>query len=84
MKVIGDSGQRAIDGEQIQRLLGLKSTRFSIQKANGIFQVYGKGFGHGVGMSQWGAHNLARSGANYQQMLYHYYQNASLAKLQVE
>jgi stage II sporulation protein D len=84
MKVIGDSGQRAIDGEQIQRLLGLKSTRFSIQKANGVFQVYGKGFGHGVGMSQWGAHNLARSGANYQQILYHYYQNASLAKLQVE
>lgn len=84
MKVIGDSGQRAIEGEQIQRLLGLKSTRFSIQKANGVFQVYGKGFGHGVGMSQWGAHNLARSGANYQQMLYHYYQNASLAKLQVQ
>lgn len=84
MKVIGDSGQRAIDGEQIQRLLGLKSTRFSIQKANGVFQVYGKGFGHGVGMSQWGAHNLALSGANYQQMLYHYYQNASLAKLQVQ
>lgn len=84
MKVIGDSGQRAIEGEQIQRLLGLKSTRFSIQKANGVFQVYGKGFGHGVGMSQWGAHNLALSGANYQQMLYHYYQNASLAKLQVQ
>ncbi len=84
MRAIGDSGQRAIDGEQIQRLLGLKSTRFSIQKANGVFQVYGKGFGHGVGMSQWGAHNLALSGANYQQMLYHYYQNASLAKLQVE
>ncbi len=84
MKVIGDSGQRAIGGEQIQRLLGLKSTRFSIQKANGVFQVYGKGFGHGVGMSQWGAHNLARAGANYQQILYHYYQNASLAKLQVE
>ncbi len=84
MKVIGDSGQRVIGGEQIQRLLGLKSTRFSIQKANGVFQVYGKGFGHGVGMSQWGAHNLARAGANYQQILYHYYQNASLAKLQVE
>lgn len=84
MKVIGDSGQRTIGGDQIQRLLGLKSTRFSIQKANGVFRVYGKGFGHGVGMSQWGAHNLARSGANYQQMLYHYYQNASLAKLQVQ
>ncbi len=84
MKVIGDSGQRAIGGEQIQKLLGLKSTRFSIQKANGVFQVYGKGFGHGVGMSQWGAHNLALAGANYQQMLYHYYQNASLAKLQVQ
>jgi stage II sporulation protein D len=84
MKVIGDSGQKVVDGEDIQHLLGLKSTRFSIQKANGKFQVYGRGFGHGVGLSQWGAHNLALSGANYQQMLYHYYQNASLAQLEVE
>lgn len=83
MRVIGDSGQKVVDGEDIQKLLGLKSNRFSIQKANGIFQVYGRGFGHGVGLSQWGAHNLAMSGANYQQMLYHYYQNASLAKLDV-
>ena len=84
MKVIGDSGQRTIDGEDLQKLLGLKSTRFSIQKANGMFQIYGRGFGHGVGLSQWGAHNLALSGANYQQMLYHYYQNASLAQLEVQ
>lgn len=84
MKVMGDSGQRIIDGEDIQKLLGLKSTRFSIQKANGMFQVNGRGFGHGVGLSQWGAHNLALSGANYQQMLYYYYQNASLAKLEVQ
>lgn len=83
MRVIGDGGQRTIDGEDIQKLLGLKSTRFSIQKANGMFQIYGRGFGHGVGLSQWGAHNLALSGANYQQMLYHYYQNATLAKLEV-
>ena len=84
MTVIGDSGQKTIDGQDIQKLLGLKSTRFSIQKANGMFQIYGRGFGHGVGLSQWGAHNLAVSGANYQQMLYHYYQNASLAQLEVE
>jgi stage II sporulation protein D len=83
IKVIGDSGQRTINGEDIQQLLGLKSTRFSIQKANGLFQIYGRGFGHGVGLSQWGAHNLALSGANYQQMLYHYYQNASLANVEV-
>lgn len=84
MKVIGDSGQKTIDGEDLQKLLGLKSTRFSIQKSNGMFQISGRGFGHGVGLSQWGAHNLALSGANYQQMLYHYYQNASLAQLEVQ
>jgi len=48
------------------------------------FQVVGRGFGHGLGMSQYGANALARRGYNYQQILLHYYTKTSLARIQVE
>jgi stage II sporulation protein D len=41
-------------------------------------EVLGRGFGHGVGMSQWGAYGLALQGASYVQILRHYYRGAQL------
>jgi len=41
-------------------------------------EVLGRGFGHGVGMSQWGAYGLARQGVSYVQILRHYYRGAQL------
>ena len=38
----------------------------------------GQGFGHGVGMSQWGAHGLAQRGADFRQILNHYYRGAEI------
>ncbi|NES85940.1 MAG: SpoIID/LytB domain-containing protein [Moorea sp. SIO2B7] len=81
MKVIGSRGTKRLSGDQMRSALNLRSTLFSVSSANGKFEVYGKGFGHGVGLSQWGAHNLAQKGINYQQILGHYYQNATLAKI---
>ncbi|MFM7266412.1 MAG: SpoIID/LytB domain-containing protein [Cyanobium sp.] len=43
--------------------------------------VTGRGFGHGVGMSQWGAHALALRGENYRRILSHYYRGAELRTL---
>lgn len=48
------------------------------------FQIVGRGFGHGLGLSQYGANALARRGYNYQQILLHYYTKTSLARIQVE
>ncbi len=42
------------------------------------FDFVGKGFGHSVGMSQWGAQGMALGGANYEQILKHYYQGIAL------
>ncbi|MEP6693971.1 MAG: SpoIID/LytB domain-containing protein [Chloroflexota bacterium] len=42
---------------------------------------YGRGFGHGVGMSQWGAQGMALNGANYEQILKHYYQGIALTNI---
>ena len=44
-------------------------------------EVRGSGFGHGVGMSQWGAHFLARDGKSHREILTHYYQKIQLMKL---
>jgi peptidoglycan hydrolase-like amidase len=43
-----------------------------------LFVISGKGWGHGVGMSQWGAYGMARNGATYQQILRHYYAGTDL------
>ena len=40
--------------------------------------VKGQGYGHGVGMSQWGAHGLAEQGANFRAILHHYYRGAEI------
>ena len=40
--------------------------------------VKGQGYGHGVGMSQWGAHGLAEQGAHFRSILRHYYRGAEV------
>ena len=97
MQVVGDKGRKTVSGDALQTALNLKSTLFSIgpqtslqaskdkaQAFPATFQVTGHGFGHGLGLSQWGAYNLAQTGINYQQILLHYYQNTQLAKIQVK
>jgi len=97
MRVQGDAGSRTFSGDSLRSALGLRSTFFEIVPQVGTaankskaetpptaFQIVGRGFGHGLGMSQWGAYNLAVQGANYQQILLYYYTNTQLAKIQVQ
>ena len=56
----------------------------SSQTVPSVFQVDGRGFGHGLGLSQYGALTLSQQGKNYQQILLHYYQNTTLAKIEVK
>lgn len=44
------------------------------------FVFVGRGNGHGLGLSQWGARGLADAGYDYRQILQHYYQNVSIVK----
>ena len=84
IKVVGDQGTRVLKGEAVRNALGLKSTRFTITQAPSSLQFNGSGSGHGLGMSQWGAYYLANHGINYQEILGHYYQGTSLARIQVQ
>lgn len=84
MKFVGDRGTRELKGEAVRNALGLRSMRFNITQAESGLQFNGFGWGHGLGMSQWGAYYLAKHGVNYQQILGHYYRGTSLARIQVK
>ena len=60
-------------GVEIRTLLELKSTNFSVsfQDDNILFKV--QGYGHGVGLSQYGANGMAKRGFSYKAILSHYY-----------
>jgi stage II sporulation protein D len=84
MRLEGDAGSRVVSGNDLRRALNLRSTLFSVAIAGTQVQISGRGFGHGVGLSQWGAHNLAQQGYTYQQILGHYYQGVQLSQIQAQ
>lgn len=68
-------------GREVFNKLSLKSTDFhiSLSSNNVIIKTYG--FGHGVGMSQYGAQGMASEGYNYEQILTHYYKNTNISTI---
>jgi len=60
-------------GNVFRNILGLRSADFDIEKAENGIIVTTRGYGHGVGMSQYGANGMARNGYLYNQILNHYY-----------
>jgi len=82
MDVTGDRGSATVSGKDLRRVLDLRSTLFRISTDGENLNVKGRGFGHGLGLSQWGAYYLAQKGINYHQILTHYYQSANLTKLE--
>lgn len=68
-------------GIEIRKLLNLRSTDFSIEEKQTNIIITTKGYGHGVGMSQYGANNMAKVGYNYKDILKYYYQNTEISKI---
>ncbi len=69
---------KVFTGVELRQKLGLYSTAFSIIPAGETVHIYTKGFGHRVGMSQYGAEAMAVSGSDYTQILAHYYPGTEL------
>ena len=65
-------------GTEIRQKLGLRSTAFSVEACRDGVTFTTKGFGHRVGMSQYGADAMAAAGSDYMQILAHYYQGTEL------
>ena len=64
--------------KNIRKEFGLKSTYFSVTEGKDIVILSGKGYGHGVGLSQIGARNMGERGYNSQQIINYYYDNVKI------
>lgn len=67
-------------GTQLRKLLGLRSTAFTLSVVGDIVTITTKGYGHRVGMSQYGADAMAVQGSTYAEILAHYYQGTELVE----
>lgn len=72
---------KTFSGVQIRQLLGLRSTSFRITPVGENVVITTKGYGHRVGMSQYGAEAMAVSGSDYRQILSYYYPGTELSDL---
>ena len=75
-------GNKIISGIELRKILNLNSTNFKISFKNNDIIFLCKGYGHGVGMSQWGANAMAKSGDKYSDILKHYYSGVDIEKIQ--
>ncbi len=72
-------GSVTVSGKEMRKLLGLNSANFTIDCKDGVC-IRTTGYGHGVGMSQYGARAMALSGADYREILLHYYTGVEVEK----
>ena len=79
IKTVNINGKE-FSGSAIFSLLGLRSTFFDIEQIGNNVIVSTKGYGHGVGMSQYGALAMAKKGYNYKDILSYYYQGTEIQK----
>ena len=71
-------GGVAMSGGAARTLFGLRSACFQVEESEGVFTFSVTGYGHGVGMSQYGANAMAGSGSSWQEILTHYYTGVSI------
>ena len=72
---------KTFSGVEIRKLLNLRSTDFIINISNDNINITTKGYGHGVGMSQYGANAMAKNKANYEDILKHYYKDVTIESI---
>lgn len=74
-------GNKELEGKNIRSLFKLNSSNFEIKFGDNYIDFIVKGYGHGVGMSQWGAQGMAQEGHMYYEILSHYYQETNIKDL---
>lgn len=76
--LVGANGSKTVSGETWRKLFKLPSTNFNIVCKDNTLEFLGRGNGHGLGLSQWGARALAEHGYNAAQILTYYYKDVSV------
>ncbi|HEX8160907.1 MAG TPA: SpoIID/LytB domain-containing protein, partial [Pyrinomonadaceae bacterium] len=87
LEVVGTQGTAHVTGGRIRSALGLREQLFVVDRRYDEsgrltgFAFTGRGWGHGVGLCQYGAYGLARAGLSYERILKHYYTGIELTKM---
>ncbi|SEK46656.1 stage II sporulation protein D [Ruminococcus sp. YRD2003] len=75
------AGDRTVTGNDIRTALGLRSADFDVTYDDEQAVITTRGFGHGVGMSQYGANAMASAGSTWREILAHYYPNCTIEEV---
>ena len=81
LTVVHNAGTTTVKATDLRKLLGwsrLPSTNFSLKKDEDSIIFEGKGYGHGVGLCQWSALQMAREGKNYKEILSYFYPGTTI------
>ncbi len=71
-------GNAVLEGRNVRDACNLYSANFNIKLSGSNIEFTTMGYGHGVGMSQWGANGMAQNGSNYKEILTHYYSGVEI------
>ncbi|CAH0345099.1 stage II sporulation protein D [Bacillus sp. CECT 9360] len=71
-------GGKKLTGKEIREALGLRSADFSWERKGNNIMISTKGYGHGVGMSQYGANGMALEGSKYEDIVKYYYKGVAI------
>lgn len=71
-------GGISFEGTALRKILDLRSTAFTVEAGEDAITITTRGYGHRVGMSQYGADAMAASGSSFEEILSHYYQGTKL------
>lgn len=75
-------GSKSFSGAELRQRLGLRSEKFTLQVQDGALAVHTLGYGHGVGLCQYGANGMAKAGKTYREILQHYYTGIEIKKME--
>lgn len=81
LKIVGSRGSVVVDGNKFRFAAKLYSTKFTVKASGGNFTFNGGGWGHALGMSQWGARQMALDGFKAPEIVKHYYQGVDIQSL---
>ena len=73
---------KSYKGSEIREIFNLRSSNFKVEYKDKKFVFTVNGYGHGVGMSQFGANELAKEGKNFKEILEHYYTDCKVEKIE--
>lgn len=74
-------GDATFTGQELRSLFSLRSASFTVEYADGTFTFTTRGYGHNVGMSQYGANAMAKEGKSYREILAYYYTGTEITEV---